>query len=317
MQKIKFIFQSTPFRSGATLLSRMLNAHPKIGSLNDDVKFFRFCYNRYLPLNKKNVHRMLEEEAYRLLHRFNIKLDVNKCFEVIKKYPLKHDIIYKTILLHLFKNRPKDFILDKETLAWTKIPLFLEWFPNSKALLIIRDLRDVVVSFKKLTFAPGNDYLIALFNVIDAMDTFLELQHKFPHRFYGVRYEMLKSNPKSEMKKISHFLGIDYSANMLNEKKWVEFNGEKWINKKHSTFYTSGDYQNPVGRWRRLITEEELFLCEWIGKKQMQNFGIKFEGSKISQKTFNRAIQMLTSSNVLRECFQHWCETGKGMEAFT
>src|SRR3989338_7695390 len=159
----KFVFQATPFRSGATLLSRMLNAHSRIGVLNDDVKFFRFCYKRYLPLNKKNVLKMLEDETYRLLYRFNIKINPKECFEAIRRYPLNHKIIYKTILLHLFKNRSNDIIIDKETLAWTKIPIFLKWFPNSKALLIIRDLRDVVMSFKKLTLASGYDYLIALF----------------------------------------------------------------------------------------------------------------------------------------------------------
>ena len=62
------------------------------------------------------------------------------------------------------------------------------------------------LSFKKMTFAPKYDYLIALFNVINAMDYALELQRTYPDRFYCVRYENLKLNPESELKKVCSFL---------------------------------------------------------------------------------------------------------------
>ncbi|MBI2026249.1 MAG: sulfotransferase [Deltaproteobacteria bacterium] len=294
----------------------MLNAHSRIGALNDDVKFFRFCYNRYLPLNEENIARMLADEAYRLLNRFNIKLDVKECLETIARHSLSHDVIYKTILLQLFQGRENDIIMDKETLAWSKIPLFLEWFPGSKALLIVRDLRDVVVSFKKLTFAPRFDYLIALFNVMDAMAASIELKQKYPDRFYCVRFEDLKTHPEQTIKKVCIFLEVEFEHQMLDENSWTEYNGEKWINKRHSAFYTEGDHENPMGRWRRLITEEELFLCEWIGRKHMQQFDLKFEDRKIAQKVFDKALEMITSSDLLRECFKKWCETGCGVERY-
>ena len=316
MNDKRIIFQSTPFRSGSALLNRMLSAHPKIGALDDKVKFFCFSYNRYLPLTENNIGQLLQDTAYRLLHRFNIEIDTDECFKAIIKHEISQRAVYKTILLHIFKDHPNELILDKETLAWTKIPVFLEWFHDSKALLTIRDIRDVVVSFKKMTIAPQNDYLIALFDVIGAMEHFIKFQKMYPDRFYGVRYENLKLNPESETKKICKFLEIDYNQRMLDENNWSDYKGKKWANKKESAFYSSGDHLNPMGRWKRLITEEELFLCEWIGKKQMQEFGLKFENKKISQEVFNRAIEMITSSELLRECFKHWCESGGGVERY-
>ena len=94
-----------------------------------------------------------------------------------------------------------------ESISWTKVSVFLNLFPEAKGLLMIRDLRDVVVSFKKKTIAPGYDYLIALFNVIDAMDHCLEYQKSFPDRFCGVRFESLKENPEKEIKKICTVFG--------------------------------------------------------------------------------------------------------------
>lgn len=314
----RFILMSTPFRSGSALISRILNSHSHIGLTADKVKFFRYCYNRFLPLNEKNILKMLDELSRRLSARFEIDLDIQACYETLPK-PANHASIYSAIFQYLYRNIEKPIIGEMENLAWTKIPIFLNMFPNGKALLIIRDLRDVVVSFKKLTFAPENDYLIALFNVVDAMNHWLEYQKIFPDRFYGIRYEALKTDPEEETKKICRFLGVDYEPSMLDEDNWTEFHGnewKKWENKTVSAFYAEGDHNNPVGRWRRIICPEDLFLCEWIGRKQMKSFGLKPEGEPVSQEVFDRVIEKVTGSELLRNCFKHWCETGKGVERY-
>ena len=57
-------------------------------------------------------------------------------------------------------------------------------------------------------------------------------------------------------------------------------------------------------------------MIEWIGRKQMQIFGILPEGGSISQDIFDLAIQKLNSSSLLRSCFKNWCETGKGVQMY-
>ncbi len=319
MSKQQFVLMTTPFRSGSALISRILNSHSQIAITADKMKFFRFCYNRYLPLNEENVKNMLNGLTHRLSGRFNIQIDAQECFERINQLPLCHASIYSTLLQQFYKSLNKHIIGELESLSWTKIPIFLNMFPNGKALLIIRDLRDVVVSFKKSTISPGNDYLIALFNVIDAMDHFLEYQVKYSDRFYGIRFEALKANPEEVTKNICQFLGVTYEPGMLNEENWTEYynNGwNPWENRQTSSFYNESKHLNPVGRWRSLISKEDLFLCEWIGKKQMEAFGIKMEGEPVSQDEFNLAIEKITSSPLLRECFKHWCLTGKGVERY-
>ena len=92
--------------------------------------------------------------------------------------------------------------------------------------------------------------------------------------------------------------------------------GKPWVNHQVSSFYKEGDFQNPVGRWRRLIQPEDLFLVEWMGKEQMRKFDLKPEGGLVSQETFDLAMQKLTSSSLLRECFKNWCETGRGVQKY-
>ena len=313
----KFLLISSPFRSGSALFSRILNAHSQVSLMNDDLKFFRFCYDRYLPLSEDSVRRMLSDVAVRMKKRFEIDVDVDGCLKnIIRKQPVDHAAVYSALFEHLLGDRGTPYIGEMESIAWREIPLFLEMFPESKALLIIRDIRDVVVAFKKKTIAPGNDYLIALFNVLDAMDYFLRYQKEYPDRFFGMRFEALKENTEQEIRTVCAFLGLDYEPGMIEEENWTNFHGETWRNKKVSSFYKEGDADNPVGRWRRLIEPEDLYLCEWIAALQMQAFGMKPEGPEPAQEVIDRAVARITSSPLLDEAFTHWRKTGEGVERY-
>jgi hypothetical protein len=71
-----------------------------------------------------------------------------------------------------------------------------------------------------------------------------------------------------------------------------------------------------MGRWRKIITEEDLFLCEWLGRGQMKKFSIKPEGKEVSQEIFDNAINKLNSSPLLRDAFRNWAITGSGMQKY-
>ena len=66
-------------------------------------------------------------------------------------------------------------------------------------MVIARDPRDVVNSFRKITIAPGHDYLIALFNAIDIVDKGLEYSQKFREMFTST-FENLKLNTEGGSK---------------------------------------------------------------------------------------------------------------------
>ena len=50
------------FRSGTTLISRILNNHPKIGVLYDSVNFMRFSYDKYNPIQDEKQYKLLISE---------------------------------------------------------------------------------------------------------------------------------------------------------------------------------------------------------------------------------------------------------------
>ena len=312
------IFLTTPFRSGSSLLSRILSTHPAIAMSYDTVNFFRFCYHRYDPISDtENAKRLFQDMAHRLYNRFELRLDVERCMENFEGNDRSYGQAYLSILRSLFPDEQKAILGDKEPLAWTRIPSFLNMFPEGKAIVILRDPRDVVVSFKKMTIAPGDDYLIALFNVVDAVNHAFRYQHLYPNRVLTVRYEQLKTNMELEVRKLCSFLDVDFADEMLELDKYTDHSGNKWDSRAATIF--PEEHQEPlapVGRWRKRIEPEDLFLCEWIARDQIARLGLPFDGRIQTPEVFERAVQKLMSCSLLRDAFKRWCDLGEGMEKF-
>ena len=87
---------------------------------------------------------------------------------------------------------------------------FLKMYPDGKIMVIARDPRDVVNSFRKITIAPGHDYLIALFNAIDIVDKGLEYSQKFPGNVHFLTFENLKLNTEGEARKNNRLSRIGF-----------------------------------------------------------------------------------------------------------
>lgn len=311
------IFMTTPMRSGSTLLSRMLSAHPAVGITYDSVNFFRFCYRRYDPIsNMDNVRRLFSDMAYRLYNRFEMVLDEDKCVAYMGASDLSYGQAYLSILRSLLSNTGKTMLGDKEALAWTKIPDFLQMCPNGKAIVTLRDPRDVVTSFKSYTNAPGNDYLIALFNVVDAVNHAFRLRSRYSGRIYIVEFGRLKMDTEKVLRGLCEFLDIDFVPEMMEQENYTDLVGNKWDPKDSLTFKEETSWLAPVGRWRTKIDAEDLYLCEWIGGEQICRLGLSLDGREQSQEIFDKAIEKITSSPLLREAFKRWCDLHEGTERF-
>jgi len=298
----------------------MLSAHPDVEMSYDTVNFFRFCFHRYDPISDlENVRRLFSDMSHRLHNRFDIELDVEDCMAQMGTDNLSYGQAYSSILTSLFSSHNDSSNLrvgDKEALAWTKIPDFLRMCPNGKAIVILRDPRDVVTSFKHSTIAPGNDYLIALFNVVDAVNHAFRYRAQYPDQVYVAPFERLKLNTEDELKALCRFLKLDFKEGMLDASNYTDHSGAAWDSSESLTFTNETNWLAPVGRWKTRIEEEDLFLCQWIGGEQIGRLGLALDARQFSREVFQRAMDKLMSSELLQDAFKRWCEVGEGSEKF-
>tara|TARA_Y100000816_G_C26108258_1_gene590005 strand:- start:3126 stop:4133 length:1008 start_codon:yes stop_codon:yes gene_type:complete len=313
---------SSEFRSGSALASCILNAHSDVALSTDVIKYWLFCYNRNPFLNKKIVTNILKEVSNRIYIKFSINLDIETCLNQIGN-DYTHPKVYAVLANNIYNSKSTFKIVgENECLSWKFIPFFLENINNSKSLMIIRDPRDVLVSFKKHTIVSGNNYLVSIFNSLSLMQSWRLLEKKYPSKFLGVKYLDIKNNPKDYAIKVSNFLGIDYQENMLNEKNWKVRSGngwKKWENKKSSSFINELDnpmLSNPIGRWRKIIDPVDHFISEWVTGEYLDKFGFNKEFDEFSPEIYRAAIQKLTSTSLLKKCLHKFIYHKIGSEEY-
>lgn len=320
----KLLFMSTSFRSGSALMSRIVNGHSKVSFSADKIKYFNYCFERYSPLNIESTKKMLKDLNVRTSARFDFPLDEEKCLSMIGS-DFTYENIYRCVMENYFsfESGGSEYIGECENLSWTKIPFVLEKFPDSKALLIVRDPHDCCVSFKKITFSPGDNYLISVLNSLGKMKAFLKYQEKYGDRFLGIKFEDLKGDMKGTTEKIFSFLGLEFEQETLDESNWLELHGggwRPWENHATSAFEDTKkkSSSSPVFRWKQTgMDEVDQFIVEWLGKDILPKFGYSIEmAMPPKQEVFDEAMKRLNSSELLRNALKNVLTDGTFSEDF-
>ncbi|MCM8790608.1 MAG: sulfotransferase [Candidatus Omnitrophica bacterium] len=314
------IFITGIYRSGSTLLSRILNAHPMLAVTYDSIQFMRFSYGRFDPLDKRNAANLVEEVYTRISKRFGLTFDKEAVMKRVSgagevSYAQVYDAIMDQFLL---RNKPGAVAWGEKTnVAWGKIPFFLRMFPLGKAIIIVRDPRDVLCSFKKLTNAPWPDYLDSVFASLDALQKGSEFKKTLPaDRFFLIRYEDLVSDTEDSLRKLAGFLEVPYDAAMLDTSHFQDRKGDRW---KFDTMFSDplkGISEKASYRWKRVILNEELFLAELILGEWLTEYGYEPSGKTFSMAAMKKAFSMIRQSCLLKGRFVRWLETGCGVEAY-
>jgi len=206
---------------------------------------------------------------------------------------------------------------EKTNIAWSKIPYFLKMFPEGKTFLIVRDPRDVLCSFKRLTTAPYPDYLDSIFANLSAFQSARRFKGELSKKnFFLIKYEDIVNNPEKSVREICDFLEVEYAADMLCTAGYRDKKNRKW---KSDTMFDEplkGISNRPVSRWKEFISDEELFLAEAILGREMVDSGYRLSDRVFGAEVADNSFSLIRSSNLLKQRFAYWIETGNGREAY-
>jgi hypothetical protein len=162
-------------------------------------------------------------------------------------------------------NVPKDIFQIKEIVAF---------YPNAKVLVCIRDVRDFLISYQnKWHVAQGNNAqrLTRLYHPVltsllwhASVKQITRIKEMIPNGNLSiVRYESLVQNPEQQVREICRFIGENFEEDMLN------------VDVQNSSFQVSdkGIYSASVGRWLRLLSNEEVYIAQKISGGRLEEFG--------------------------------------------
>ncbi len=290
------------FRSGTTMLARMLHANPNIICASDPYapifKSYRNSNIKKLDLESNTdapLHDYyFDSEQQKLFNEmrnsdFNIPFDFESISELRQKIkshcepysPMIHDFIelldgssyaeiFRSGLQVIEKSYNKGDIKAigfKDVWVGEFAQHFLKLGGNTKVIHLVRDPRSVIAS----NFASGSRYpLLFLIRQWRKLASLAWLDDSNSERVKLIRFEDLLSSPIEIAKDICNFLEVKYSDDMINPQKYKDGSGKPW---HQNTSYTSNESDNKdngqsfnltaIDKWKKTLSNEVL---ELIGK---------------------------------------------------
>lgn len=304
------------YRTGSEYLSNLIGLNKEVSSSMYRVNAYRFGLSYDRDKSLENALKYLIETDKRLTERYGMRLDTNQVLKA-SRGNISLSSLYNCIMDSLYINGEKSIWAEKNQLVWRELGRFTSEMPNGKGILLIRDPRSVLVSFKKYTIAEEPLYLESVFNCLDAMRCGLEWINSSTNKVLVVKYEDLVANPIQWYRKICTFMGaqdVNISAKELEEASYTDAYGKTWnSNSSFEENKTGFDVRAAVDRWKDQISGEDIELCEMVCGEYMEAFEYSRTINSIDKsKCYERA----SSSEIIKEHMIRWLETGEGIQKF-
>lgn len=278
---MSFFFLMCSERSGSNFITKLLNGHNNICGPSTKHIINPLARNlfRYGDLQKEENWNELLEDVYRLITvEFSI-WKVNFSFEALKELAPPGDIraLIQNIFLEEARANGKQHVFVKENHVYEFLPFLLFNFPEAKYIYMVRDPRDMSLSWKKNSDHPGGVVKAARQWKLDQQQSLknynlLNSQGKA----YFVKYEELTANSASEVAGITKFLGLPFCEDVFNfhQDEITKKNAEKqksWDN------LSRGVISDNSRKYKDGLTNDEIKAIEKICWYEMRHLGYQSE----------------------------------------
>ncbi len=264
-------------RTGSSLLNSILNQSPEILATSEEL-FALYLYPKYrqkIKYSEKEIHQLVHDFVYlseKNLNMFFSHLKIFKNHLLQHREHLPYQTLIRFIYYHFFDLKDKSelkVIADKQIKFLYYLKDVLKIFPDSKFIILTRDVRDNVLIRKKRNLHHTTDivYLSGIWN-----DTYMSVKHLFEKvdskNILIVHYEDLILQTEQCIQSICNFLNVRYFPEMLNfqdtYKRFIELKrpavGEAYYQKMldfHSGLLKPIS-KDKIGLWQKELSTDQL-----------------------------------------------------------
>jgi len=260
----------------------MLNSHHLI-TVPPECGFTVWLYEKYRNMaltEQANIRQFIEDvTSSRKFETWGIsKIEIEKVL-LSQTFNSYSDLVSEIYYVYALKNNKRPLLIgDKNNYYIRKMGILKEIFKNPKFVFIVRDGRDVALSYQELhmkqidsTYAPklphliediAHEWTINNQQIVNASDQNSVL----------VTYESLVTNPKETLTEICSFLNVLYDDSMLqyhhNSDEPVDF--LQWKSK----VLESPDSNN-ILKFEKFMSMSDVSLFESIAGCMLKHFGYR------------------------------------------
>jgi|GEM_PF-1156790 len=219
-------------RCGTTLLAKMLNAHSEICVPHELQILFEEGGNgkRLREVFESGDHARYEAEDYikliqeRCPYRFQEYFDYGGFFRK-RVYPeSSFDKLATDLFTEVAQSRGKSYFIEQTPWYGQHLASLNGLFPRAKYIHVIRDGRDVAISFARTPWW-SNDILENLCQWERESSAILNHSLKIlkPDQVLIVRYEDLVEDPEKTLMDVCGFLGVKFEPALLDSANYIRY----------------------------------------------------------------------------------------------
>lgn len=267
-------------RGGTTLLSRMLDAHSNVAILPETWW--------YVVLDRLGC---IEE----FTNPWQTSLFFNEVWENLKSYrdPAARVVAgeaskqprYVGPTVRVLEKLGQAYANERHARIWGEktpghalwLPEIRDLFPRARVLFMVRDPRDVLVSYDNRWNRGRRDtrYLINTAALLKFYLAHLLYHPSFPpEQVRWVKYESLTAQPAAELEQVCRFLGIDFEPSMLAFYQQHEHeNVQEMEEGRHHWLLRRPATTEHIGRYRQVFSSSQIALVERLLGEEMEALG--------------------------------------------
>lgn len=273
-------------RSGTTLLSRMLDAHSQVAILPETWM--------YVVLDRLGC---LEQ----ISNPWQSTLFFNEVWNNLKSYrdPAARVLAreassrgrYVGPTFRILEEFGRSYALERTAKIWgEKTPGHALWlpqiralFPRARILFMVRDPRDVLVSYDERWGGGKRDteYLTSTTALLKYYLNHLLYSQAFPaDQVRWVKYESLVAEPEAELDAICAFLQVDFEASMLAFHDQYASEQHHMAEGKHHALLSRPATTERIGQYRQALGATHVALVERLLGDEMNALGYSLSDSR-------------------------------------
>lgn len=271
------IFLLSTERSGSNLVRSILNTHPDISAPHPLET--AYPWRKVTP-----PHELGTKRAYNLFR--DVLINKNYSFHPLE-LPLDIDEVFKNYL-HLQQHHSlfsvqkplyDKYAAEEDNSAWVSkypdlwhcIDDIFEYYDSPRFVYLVRDPRDVVLSFKNSNVGQYHPYFNAK-RWKEEQEVGIELLENHPGAVYNLRYKDLLQDPEAIVTRMCEALSIEYDQRMLY---YYETEEAKAASESATALenLTSPIMSDNYDKFQEQLPEEEIMLTEKIVDEQLEYFG--------------------------------------------
>ena len=162
------------------------------------------------------------------------------------------------------------------------LPQIRDLFPQARVLFMVRDPRDVLVSYDDRWNSGRRDteYLLSTAALLKFYLVHLLHQPGFPpEQVRWVKYESLTALPSAELEQICAFLGVDFEPAMLSFYRMHENVEQDMAEGQHHALLSKPASTEHIGRYQNAFSPSQIALVERLLGEEMQILGYPLSNS--------------------------------------